>query len=160
MHQRQFAACATQLSSNPLGAPVDADPLGSVAGGSNVASWRVAPVLIVRDVEVSLAYYRDHLGFKVVGTFGEPLEMVFVGRGGVQVMLQDAERKPTPGPNCTYESVARDVLFRVPDARELFDELKRHGAEVRREPYETLYGHLQLEATDPDGHVLCFSQPA
>lgn len=124
-----------------------------------VTAWRVAPVLVVRDIQASVDYYRDQLGFEVAGTFGEPLEMAFVRRGGVQVMLQDAEGKPTPGPNCAYKSVAWDVLVWVPDARELFDELLRRGAEIRREPYETFYGHIEGEVTDPDGHVLCFSQP-
>ncbi len=96
-----------------------------------MADWRVAPVLVVRDVKVSVAYYRDQLGFEVVGSFGDPLEMAFVGRGGVQVMLQDAESKPTPGPNCTYKSVAWGVLFWIADAREPFDELRRRGAEIR-----------------------------
>ena len=125
-----------------------------------MSDWRIAPVLVVRDVESSVAYYCDRLGFDVVGTFGEPLEMAFVGRGGVQVMLQDAEGKPTPGPNSTYKSVAWDALFWVSDARGLFEEFRRRGAEIRTEPHKTFYGHTEVEATDPDGHVLCFSQPA
>lgn len=46
----------------------------------------------------------------------------------------------------------------MPDVRALFDELRERGAEIRREPYETFYGHVELQVADPDGHVLCFSQ--
>jgi len=123
-----------------------------------MGEWRVAPVFVVSDVRKSVAYYRDGLGFEVIGTFGEPLEMAFVGRGGTQIMLQDAEGKPTPGPNHSYKSVAWDVLFWVSDIQELNEEFRRSGAEIRRAPYETFYGHIELEAVDPDGHVLCFSQ--
>ena len=123
-----------------------------------MADWQVAPVLVVRDLASSLSYYRDQLGFEVVGTFGEPLEMAFVARGGVQVMLQDAEGKPTPGPNCACKSVAWDALFWVGDANDLYEEFTRRGADIRREPYVTFYGHTEVEARDPDGHVLCYSQ--
>src|SRR5262249_24688184 len=39
-----------------------------------VEAWRVAPVLVVRSAVDSVAYYRDKLGFAVLGTFGEPME--------------------------------------------------------------------------------------
>jgi len=123
-----------------------------------VADWRVAPVFVVSDVSRSVTYYRDQLGFEVLGTFGNPIEMAFVGRSGTQIMLQDAEGKPTPGPNSSYKSVAWDALFWVANVRELANDLKRRGADIRREPYETFYGRIELEALDPDGHVLCFSQ--
>lgn len=120
--------------------------------------WRVAPVLVVRDVSASSAYYRDALGFQVIGTFGDPVEMAFVGRGGVQLMLQDAEGRPTPGPNSGYKSVAWDVLFWVPDVRGLHSELVQRGAAIQRDPHDTPYGTAEFHATDPDGHVVCFCQ--
>lgn len=124
-----------------------------------MSDWRVAPVLVVENVAASVSYYRDQLGFEVVGTFGDPLEMAFVGRGGAQIMLQDAEEKATPGPNGSYKSVAWDALFWIPDVDALHDELQDRGTRIRRGPHETFYGHIELEALDLDGHVLCFSQP-
>lgn len=85
--------------------------------------------------------------------------MAFVGRAGTQIMLQDGEGKATPGPNNTYKSVAWDALFFVGDVHELSAELQRRGPQIRRQPYETFYGRVELEAVDPDGHVLCFGQP-
>jgi len=124
-----------------------------------MSDWRVAPVLVVENVTASVSYYRDQLGFEVVGTFGDPLEMAFVGRGGTQIMLQDAEGGVRPGPNSSYKSVAWDALFWIPDVDELHRELQDRGTRIRRGPRETFYGHIELEAIDPDGHVLCFSQP-
>jgi len=121
--------------------------------------WRIAPVLIVRDIEAAVACYREQLGFEVAGTLGEPLEMAFVARGGVQIMLQGVRGKPTPGPNHTFKRVAWDVLLWVDEVEKLHEELVSRGARIRRAPHETSYGHLEIEATDPDGHVICFSQP-
>ncbi len=122
--------------------------------------WNVAPVLVVRDVSESIAYYRDRMGFSVKGTFGEPLEMAFVSRGNVQLMLQDAEGKPTPGPNSRYKSVAWDVLFWVTDVYSLHSELSRLGAIVSGPPESTFYGTTEFQAKDPDDHTLCFCQLA
>jgi uncharacterized glyoxalase superfamily protein PhnB len=120
--------------------------------------WRVAPVLVVQNVSASVAYYRDALGFQVIGTFGHPVEMAFVGRGGVQLMLQDAEGRPTPGPNSNYKSIAWDALFWVPDVSGLHSEVVERGATIRRDPHDTLYGTVEFHATDPDSHVVCFCQ--
>src|SRR4030095_6273438 len=116
------------------------------------------PVLVVSDIEASVPYYRDQLKFNVIGTFGSPLEMAFVGSHGVQLMLQGAEGRPIPGPNSRYKSVAWDALIWISAARELHAQLAAAGARVRRTPYETFYGHTEFEVVDPDGYVLCFSQ--
>ena len=125
-----------------------------------MTDWRVAPVFIVRNLAASIPYYRDRLKFQVIGTFGTPLEMAFVGRHGVQLMLQDAEGKATPGANSKYKSVAWDALFWVDDVRALHDEMAGAGADIHKAPYLTFYGRLEFEVRDPDGHVLCFSEPA
>lgn len=121
--------------------------------------WRVSPVLIVRDVASSLAYYRDFLLFQVVGVLGDPPEMAFVGRQGIQIMLQDAEGRAVPGPNQRSKSVAWDVLVWVRDVRALHAELVERGAKIRKAPYVTFYGHTEIEVLDPDDHVICFSEP-
>jgi len=46
----------------------------------------------------------------------------------------------------------------VDDARSLHDKVAKLGANVRKPPYVTFYGHTEFEAVDPDGYVLCFSQ--
>jgi len=121
--------------------------------------WRVTPVLIVRDAADSLAYYRDCLQFDVIGKLGSPAEMAFVGRRGIQIMLQGAEGRPTPGPNHRYKSVAWDVLVGVRDVRALHAEFAERGAKIRAGPHVTFYGHTEIEVADPDDHVICFSEP-
>jgi len=121
--------------------------------------WRISPVLIVRDVAASLAYYRDCLSFRIVGAFGQPPEMAFVGRQGIQIMLQDSEGRATPGPNHSYKSVAWDALVWVRDVRALHTELEAQGAKIRKAPHVSFYGHVEIEVVDPDGYVICFSEP-
>jgi len=123
-----------------------------------MAGWHIAPVLVVSDVEASVRYYCERLDFQIIGTFGSPMEMAFVGSHGIQLMLQHAEGKPIPGSNSKYKSVAWDALLWVDDARALHTQMANAGASIRTAPYETFYGHIEFEAVDPDGYVLCFSQ--
>jgi uncharacterized glyoxalase superfamily protein PhnB len=74
-------------------------------------------------------------------------------------MLQDAEGRPTPGPNHRYKSVAWEVLVLVRDVRALHAELVEWGAKIRKAPDVTIYGHSETEVVDPDDHVICFSEP-
>jgi catechol 2,3-dioxygenase-like lactoylglutathione lyase family enzyme len=120
---------------------------------------RMAPVLIVESVEKSVAYYRDRLGFALVGSFGDPPEMAFVGRDAIQLMLQDAEGKPRPGSNRRYKSVAWDALVWARDVDALHADLQAREARILKAPHRTFYGHREMEVADLDGHVLCFSQP-
>ncbi len=125
-----------------------------------MAEWRIAPVLVVSEIQASVRYYRDCLEFQLIGSFGSPMEMAFVGSHGIQLMLQHAEGRPIPGPNSKYKSVAWDALLWVDEVQALHERVKRAGATIRRAPYETFYGHTEFEVLDPDGYVLCFSQGA
>jgi hypothetical protein len=96
--------------------------------------WRIAPVLIIQSVERSVCYCRDKLGFQIIGTFGSPLEMAFVGREGVQLMLQDGEGKPRPGSNRSHKSVAWDAHIWVENVDALYEELGMRGATILKPP--------------------------
>jgi uncharacterized glyoxalase superfamily protein PhnB len=85
--------------------------------------------------------------------------MAFVGRQGIQIMLQDTEGRPVPGPNHRYKSVAWDVLVLVRDVPALHAELVERGAKIRKAPYVTFYGHTETKVVDPDDHVICLSEP-
>jgi catechol 2,3-dioxygenase-like lactoylglutathione lyase family enzyme len=124
----------------------------------SMADWRIAPVLVVSEIESSVRYYRDRLKFQIIGSFGSPMEMAFVGAHGIQLMLQHGEGRPIPGPNSKYKSVAWDAILWVDDARALHEQLSNAGASIRRAPYKTFYGHIEFETIDPDGYVFCFSQ--
>lgn len=120
--------------------------------------WRVAPVLVVRDVSASIGYWRDRMGFEVTGTFKDPPVMAFLARGGVEFMLQGNGTAPIPGSNRGYMAGIWDAHVWVDDADALYADMKARGATVS-DPCDTFYGNREFEATDPDGYIVAFGSP-
>lgn len=116
--------------------------------------WRVAPVLVVRDVSASIAYWRDKMGFELVGTFRDPPVMAFVARGGVEFMLQ-GNGGPIPGTNRAYMAGIWDAHVWVDDADAIHADMKARGAVVT-DPCDTFYDNREFEVTDPDGYIIAF----
>ena len=117
----------------------------------------VSPLLVVGDVEQSVAYYRDALGFTVGGTFGTPPVFALLDRGDVTILVRRgraAVRDPAPG----AES-ATGAWIGVEDVRALHEELVARGARVLSPPTpRSASGHVEMVVEDPDGYQLIFAE--
>ncbi len=104
----------------------------------------VTPILKVKDLAASLAYYTGSLGFAVnwqTGNFGS------VSRDRCSLMMtEDAQ-----GHAGTWLWIA------VSDVEALFAEWTGSGAMIRQGPTNFPWGSLEMQVTDPDGHVLRFA---
>ena len=120
----------------------------------------ISPCLIVRDVERSIAFYRDKLGFET--RFLQPERDPFfaiIGRDGAQIFLK-AERGIEPVPNCTRHRHLRLDAFvyaEAPDA--LAAEFAANGATFSTPLQDTSDGLRGFEIADPDGYILFFGRP-
>lgn len=108
------------------------------------------PILRVRDVEASIAYYVERLGFALQFSWGEgdgPVSFAGVSRDGFEVMLC-LEGQGQPG---TWFTVWVD------DVDELHAEYVDRGADIRRAPVDLPWGVREMNVIDPDGHRIRFS---
>jgi uncharacterized glyoxalase superfamily protein PhnB len=119
----------------------------------------VSPVFIVRDVALSLSYYKDQLGFEV--TFQQPSENPFFGivkRGGAMIMLKSVGVDPLPN-NTRHSWVQWDAYHYVAQPDALAAEFKSRSV-VFSQPLKDTQDNLRgFEVTDPDGYVLFFGRP-
>ena len=108
-------------------------------------------ILGVSELERSVAFYRDVLGFNLQRQ-GDGFAF-FLG-GGVSFVLSEPLLKMRPGPTGAVE-----IVFAVDDVRAAWKVLKNRGLIFTTEPMEisgTLWG---AGFDDPDGHHLSILGP-
>src|SRR5262249_43249417 len=124
----------------------------------NLASIR--PSFIVKDLQASIAYYRDRLGFQL--DFQGPDEGPFwagVSRDGIGIMLKAVGAEVPPIPNHTrHEWAPPDAHIYSMDPDALFDEFSRRGASFVTTLSFVEVGLWGFAVTDADGYVLVFYQ--
>ena len=116
----------------------------------------------VDDLERSLRFYRDGLGFPTDGIVGTEFEhgaVVFIDlEGGGRLALwprtsiaHDTGLTLTPGSPTDF-TLARNVSSQK-EVEALFERARRAGAAVIKAPARTFYGGYAAYIQDPDGHV-------
>jgi catechol 2,3-dioxygenase-like lactoylglutathione lyase family enzyme len=114
------------------------------------------PVLRVTDVERSIAWYRDNLGFDPeVPSADAPHESCILRRDATELMLR---RALTPLPRLR-DSYAWDVYIRLSgeELTTLLDHARKRTPLVRG-PELMPTGAVEFELEDPDGYRVCVSE--
>ena len=120
----------------------------------------ISPFFIVKDLQASIAFYRERLGFQV--DFQGPEGDVYyagVSRDGVGIMLKTILPDVLPCPNHTRHPWARwDAYIYTLDPDSLFDEFRQRGVSFVQELSFIDDGLWGFEITDADGYVIAFCQ--
>jgi catechol 2,3-dioxygenase-like lactoylglutathione lyase family enzyme len=120
----------------------------------------ISPSFIVSNVDRTIAFYRDKLGFET--TFQEPDRDPFfaiIRRDGAQLFVK-SDRDVTPLPNSKRHPFMRwDAFIYAPDPDALAADFVDHGATFSAPLADTHDGLRGFEVTDPDGYVLFFGRP-
>ena len=117
------------------------------------------PVLKVANVETSLRWYVDILGF-MPDTFPKspPYSFAILRRDGAEIMLQGAHESSVVSPSkraadpefgwSVYLRISGTAVLDVAAAVE-------KKAELLRGPERMFYGLVEFEVCDPDGYRVC-----
>ena len=116
----------------------------------------LAPVLVVPEVEESLEYYREKLGFETREWEPSPAQYGYAERDDCHIHFNHGEQ---PRPN--HEVVQPDlfdIYMRVDDVNALHEELEGRGADLLHAPIERPWNMLEIRVQDPNGYILAFGQ--
>jgi catechol 2,3-dioxygenase-like lactoylglutathione lyase family enzyme len=120
----------------------------------------ISPSFIVSNVEQTIAFYCDKLGFET--RFRQPDRNPFfaiIGRDGAQIFIK-SEKDVAPVPNSKrHRHLRLDAFVYAPDPDALAAEFASHGATFSVPLKDTNDGLRGFEITDPDGYVLFFGRP-
>jgi catechol 2,3-dioxygenase-like lactoylglutathione lyase family enzyme len=117
--------------------------------------FRTRPILRVRDVAASIAYYCEKLGFEKHWEHGsDPLTVAEVGRNGLGLILDSQSVLPKP-----TGSSALSIVFDKPETLgKIYRELKDRGAKIVAHPFPVVWQEdtYELDVEDLDGNLLTF----
>jgi catechol 2,3-dioxygenase-like lactoylglutathione lyase family enzyme len=126
---------------------------------------RAGAILAVGDVDRSLAFYRDVIGFAVEATYDDP-PYATLTLAGTRLSLAEQGHTAEDRPDVEMSvpenpsKAAVVVVVEVEDARAVYAELQGKGARFLAEPYEPPWGGCRFFCIDPDGYLVEIEQPA
>lgn len=121
----------------------------------------LVPNLMVKDVNQTLAYYTEVLGFTLVATVPDQGRLVWgmVKAGGATFMFQEEKslKKEYPALSKFQQGGGLTFYIHVTDVQALFDSLKLKvtmAGPLIKKPY----GATEFAIEDINGYILTFSQ--
>ncbi|MGD0190512.1 MAG: glyoxalase superfamily protein [Rhizomicrobium sp.] len=122
---------------------------------SEITLKSIVPILFVRDVSASAAFFQEKLGFEIDFLYGAPPFYGSVSRDNVRLHLRFVGR-----PNFAELAAREESLIlataEVFDVQALFDEFRERGAEFGQPPTRQPWGGTDFHVRDPDGNVISF----
>lgn len=120
---------------------------------------KLTPVLMVEEIEKSLPFWTDRMGFtKTVDVpDGERLSFVILVREGAEVMLQSIASVQKDEPKFAPKSGSNNVGLFI-EVEDFADVLKRlDGYPITMQERTTFYGMREIGVHEPSGHIVVFA---
>jgi catechol 2,3-dioxygenase-like lactoylglutathione lyase family enzyme len=121
---------------------------------------QISPFFIVSNVDRTIAFYRDKLGFET--RWQQPERNPFsaiIGRQGVQIFIKsEGGISPLPNPK-RHPHLRWDAFVYASDPDALAAEFSSQGTTFSVPLKDTSDGLRGFEIADPDGYVLFFGRP-
>ena len=119
---------------------------------------RLSPQLVVPDVVTTAEYYRDELGFKILGYFADPPVYAMVERDEVEIHFGKADGGATVQVNESLrKGLGNDFYIWVSDIDALFEELSGKNVEIVEGPVKRIYESVEVVVKDCNGFQLVFA---
>ena len=126
-----------------------------------IEARNLTPLIEVFDMAMSVAFYRDRLGFRIVAQSspGDSFGWGLLKMGSASLMLNTAydagERPPAPDPARIAAHGDTTLFVDCADVDAAYAYLRENGVDVER-PVTRPYGMRQVSVRDPDGFRVCF----
>ena len=117
----------------------------------------IAPQFVVPDVVRAAEYYRDVLGFKILGYWLDPPVFAIIKRGDITIHLGKGDTDIAQG-NVTRREGGLDAYIYAAGVDALFEEFRKRGADIIDGPIDTVYGTREVLVQDCYGFVISFGE--
>jgi catechol 2,3-dioxygenase-like lactoylglutathione lyase family enzyme len=118
----------------------------------------ISPVLLVADLQRSVDYFSDRLGFEC-HVFGDPPNFATAARDAAVILIALSDQPERLVPHWQIVDKMWDAYIRVDDADAIYAEVQERGAGIDYTIYDAPHGFREFGVQDPDGHDIAFGQP-
>lgn len=123
---------------------------------SAVKFKKLAPQFVVADVVKTAEYYRDQLGFEILGYFKDPPVYAMVARDEVEIHFGKADAEKIQMNETVRRGLGTDAYIWVSDINALFEELSAKDVEIVAGPVKQIYGSTEVVIKDCNGFQVVF----
>lgn len=118
----------------------------------------LAPQFVVADVVATAEYYRDKLGFELLGLFGEPPVYAMVRRRNAEIHFGKSDSGAMRPNEEVRRGLGTDAYIFVDDINALHAELLAAGVEIVEGPTRRIYDCVEITMRDCNGFQLVFGE--
>lgn len=131
--------------------------MGDPPAKPSVKCRMISPQFVVPDVVAAAEYYRDVLGFRILGCFLNPPVHAIVARDSVEIHFGKSRDDSAASPNTHRGEGTLDAYIWVTDLDPLHAELKERGARIVEPPSTRVYKCYEMVVEDNLGFRLAFA---
>lgn len=118
---------------------------------------KIVPQFVVPDVVKTAEYYRDVLGFTILGYFLDPPVYAMVSRDGVEIHFGKSDSGEIKVNESVRKGLGNDAYIVISDIDAMYDELNECGASIVEGPIKRIYGSTEIVVRDCNGYQLVFT---
>ena len=118
----------------------------------------LAPQFVVPDVVGTAEFYRDKLGFEILGYFLDPPVFAMVRRGAAEIHIGKSDRGEMQVNENVRHGLGTDAYIFVEGINELHEELLKNGVEIVEGPIRRIYNCVEITVRDCNGFQLVFGE--
>jgi catechol 2,3-dioxygenase-like lactoylglutathione lyase family enzyme len=119
----------------------------------------IAPQFVVPDVVRTAEFYRDKLGFELLGYFADPPVFAMVRRDNAEIHFGKIDEGGEMRFNeAVRKGLGSDVYIFVSDVQALYEEFVARGVQVVEGPIKRIYNCTEITVKDCNGFQLVFGE--
>lgn len=118
----------------------------------------LAPQFVVADPRRTAEFYRDKLGFEILGFFLDPPVFAMVRRGNAEIHLGKADGIRIQKNEDVRSGLGTDAYIFVDDVSALHRELIENGVEIVEGPIKRIYDRVEVTIKDCNDFQLVFAE--
>lgn len=118
----------------------------------------LAPQFVVRDVVKTAEFYRDKLGFELLGFFADPPVYAMVRRDSAEIHFGKADSDQIQVNETVRMGLGSDAYIFVSDVNALYEEYVGRGVEITEGPIKRIYNCTEITVKDCNGFQLVFGE--